>query len=186
MNNESKIAPANLPAPTDAAFAAAVNAAMREVVMPVMAPLAELMKNNTEALQYLAAQEKVQADRMEALEKQIRLNTLVTPTQVRYLNEAIRKRAREILSKKNIDGDRKAITKLSTAIRKAVLSRYGVAALHEIPKHEYSVAMQQIGTWNDTLTVLDITRESRKRQGANTNLEMDKDFSGLVEGDCHV
>lgn len=172
-----ELAPNTAMPPADPVLTAAVNAALREVVAPLMASLAELMTNNTEALQYLASQQKVQADRMEAMERQIRLNTLVTPTQVRYLNDAIHKRAREILSKKELDGDTKAVTRLSAAIRKAVLARYGVAALHEIPKHEYSVAMQQIGTWNDALTVLDITRDARKRQ---------EEFSHFPEGDGHV
>lgn len=166
----------------DPVLAAAVNTALREFVAPLMASLAELMANNTEALQYLASQQKVQTDRMEALERQIRLNTLVTPTQVRYINDAIRKRAREILSKKNLDGDAKAVTRLSASIRKAVLSRYGVAALHEIPKHEYSVAMQQIGTWNDALAVLDITRDARKRKEDASCLLEDKEVSGLTDG----
>lgn len=159
-----QIAPAEALPPADPVLAAAVNTALREFVAPLMASLAELMANNTEALQYLASQQKVQADRMAALEKQIRLNTLVTPTQVRYINDAIRKRAREILSRKGLEGEQKAVTRLSAVIRKSVLSRYGVAALHEIPKHEYTVALQQIETWNDALSILDITREARKRQ----------------------
>lgn len=167
--------------PTDPVLAAAVNTALREFVAPLMASLAELMANNTEALQYLASQQKVQTDRMEALERQIRLNTLVTPTQVRYINDAIRKRAREILSKKDLD-DAKAVTRLSASIRKAVLSRYGVAALHEIPKHEYSVAMQQIGTWNDALAVLDITRDARKRKEDASYFLEDKDVNWLTDG----
>lgn len=150
-------------AAVDPAIAAAVGAAIREMLSPLMASMAELMANNTEALQYLASQQKVQTDRMDALERQIRLNTLVTPTQVRYLNEAIRRRAREILSKKNLEEDKKAVNKLSASIRKSVLARYGVGAIHEIPKHEYSVAMQQIDTWNDALVLMDITREARKR-----------------------
>lgn len=152
----------------DPVIAAAVGTAIREMISPLMASMAELMANNTEALQYLASQQKVQTDRMDALERQIRLNTLVTPTQVRYLNEAIKRRAREILSKKNLEEDKKAVNKLSAAIRKSVLARYGIGAVHEIPKHEYSVAMQQIGTWNDALAVMDITREARKRSAGPT------------------
>ncbi len=152
-------------APTEAGdlvLTAAVNAALEKVVAPLVASLAEMMKNNTEALQYLAAQQKVQTDRMEALERQIRLNTLVSPAQARYLNDAIRRRSREILAKKELDTDKKAVTRLSAAIRKAVIARYGVAALNEIPRHEYNVAMEQIGTWNDALAILDVTRAARE------------------------
>lgn len=175
-----ELAPNTAIPPADPVLTAAVNAAIREVVAPLMTSLAEMLANNTEALQYLASQQKVQTDRMEALEKQIRLNTLVTPTQVRYINDAIRKRAREILSKKGLDGDTKAVTRLSAAIRKAVLARYGVAALYEIPKHEYSVAMQQIDTWNDAIAVLDITRDARKRQEKSARFLEETEDGGHV------
>lgn len=143
---------------------AALAELMDTMLRPIFASVAELLKNNTEAIQYLAAQQKVQTDRMEALEKQIRLNTLVTPPQEKYIKEAIKKRAIEILAKKGLDSDSKAVTKLGGIIRKAVLSRYGIAALHDIPKHEYSVAMQQIATWNDVLAVMDVVREARNRK----------------------
>ena len=87
----------------------------------------------------------------------------MTPQQVKFLNDAIRARARELLDKRGVD-DRKAVTKLSTAARKALLSRYGVAALHDIPKHEYSVAMNHVSTWNDMLAVRDIVKEVRERE----------------------
>lgn len=152
-----------LTAPVDK-NAAALAELMETMLRPILSSVAELLKNNTEAIQYLAAQQKVQTDRMEALEKQIRLNTPVTPPQVKYIKEAIKKRAMEILAKKDLDSDKKAVTKLGGIIRKAVLSRYGIAALNDIPKHEYSVAMQQISTWNDALAVMDVVREARNRK----------------------
>lgn len=183
MDNENKeLIPASK---GDTVMLAAVNTAIREVIMPFMATLSEMMKNNTEALQYLASQQKVQTDRMEALERQIRLNTLVTPTQSRYLNDAVRKRAKDILSKKGIDEDKKAVTKLAAAIRKAVLSRYGIASINEIPKHEYSVAMQQIDTWNDISVTLGVTREARQRLSAKSDPAEEKSTSGLLEEDYH-
>ena len=159
---------------------------MDTMLRPILSSVAELLKNNTEAIQYLAAQQKVQTDRMEALERQIRLNTLVTPTQCRYLNDAIRKRSKEILGKKGCDEDKKAVTKLSAAIRKAVLHRYGIASLSEIPKHEYSVAMQQIDIWNDVITVMSVAREAKGRsQQAQKPVcdHDDHDYSGLLEED---
>lgn len=184
--NTREIAPVQAPAGNSEIMVQAVNLAIREVVMPFMASLSEMMKNNTEALQYLAAQQKVQTDRMEALEKQIRLNTLVTPTQAKYLSDAIRKRAKEILSKKNLEADRKATTKLSGVIRKAVLSRYGVSGIHDIPKHEYTIAMQQIETWNDIPAVMEITRDARKRASAAVPDYGEKQYSGLLEDDSHA
>lgn len=135
---------------------------IQHMMGPLIEAMGQMLKNNTDALNQLAATQQIQADRMEALEKQIRLNTLVTPQQVKYINEAIRARARELLDKRGVD-DRKAVTKLGNALRKSLLARYGVGALHEIPKHEYSVAMILVGMWNDMLAVRDIVKEFRER-----------------------
>lgn len=147
-----------------------IPAVIQQVLGPVMAQMTELLRNNTEALTQLAHAQQIQSDRMAALEKQIRLNTLVTPQQVRYINDAIRARARELLYKRGIDSD-KAIRKLGNAIRKSVLSRYGVAALHEIPKHEYSVTMNHVSTWNDMLCVRDVVKEARSYECEKAALE---------------
>lgn len=163
---------------TGIADSAALGGMIREILSPVLASMAEFMAHNTEALEKLATQQKIQSDRMEALEKQIRLNTLLTPTQVRYIGDAVKTRAREILSKKQLEDDRKAVNALAAAIRKAILHRYGVAALHEIPKHEYSVVMQQISTWNDAITMMDITKAARRRNAADTD---DRKNTGLLE-----
>lgn len=137
--------------------------ALEKMLSPLVEAMARMMKNNTEALDRLAATQKVQSDRIEAMERQIRLNTLVTPQQVRYFNEAIRKRARELLLKRECADDAKAVKALAAMIRRAVLTRYGVSALHEIPKHEYPVVLSQVQTWNDTLCVRDVVKEVRSR-----------------------
>ena len=105
-----------------------------ELLRPVMQTIGKMLENNTAALEQLSAAQSVQNDRLEALEKQIRLQTPVSAT-----------------------------VKLGNAIRKAVLSRYGVSGLREVPKHEYNVALQQIGMWSDALTVRDVVKEARKR-----------------------
>ena len=135
---------------------------IQHMMGPLIEAMGKMLKNNTDALNQLAATQQIQADRMEALEKQIRLNTLVTPQQVIYINEAIRARARELLDKRGVD-DKKAVTRLGNALRKSLLAWYGVGALHEIPKHEYSVVMNLVATWNDMLAVLDIVKEYRER-----------------------
>lgn len=133
---------------------------IREVLGPVMNEMCILLKNNTEALNQLAGAQQVQSDRLEALERQIRLNTPVTAKQVRYMNDAIRSRARELMDKRGISND-KAIRKLGNCIRRSVLARYGTASLNEIPKHEYSVTMNHIETWIDMLCVRDMVKEAR-------------------------
>ena len=132
-----------------------------ELMRPVMQTIGKMLENNTAALEQLSAAQSVQNDRLEALEKQIRLQTPVTSKQVTFLNDAIRQRARVLLDKKGIE-DKKAVTKLGNAIRKAVLARYGIGNVREIPKHEYSVAMSQVEMWNDVLIVRDVAKEARE------------------------
>lgn len=134
-----------------------------ELMRPVMQTIGKMLENNTAALEQLSAAQSIQNDRLEALEKQIRLQTKVDGKMAGYLNDAIRSRSRELLDKRGVD-DRKAVTKLGNAIRKAVLMRYGISTLRDVPKHEYNVAMQQIGMWNDLLTVRDVVTWARERQ----------------------
>lgn len=133
-----------------------------ELMRPVMQTIGKMLENNTAALEQLSAAQSIQNDRLEALEKQIRLQTPVTSKQVSFLNDAIRQRARYLLDKKGID-DKKAITKLGGMLRKSVLARHGIGNVREIPRHEYSVDMSYIETWNDVLSVHDIVKEARAR-----------------------
>lgn len=135
---------------------------IQQVIGPVMKEMCTLMRNNNEALNQLADAQRIQSDRMEALERQIRLNTPVTQQQVRYINDAIRSKARDVLYKRGVDDD-KAARKLGTAIRKSILARYGIGTLHEIPRHEYSVTMSHVSTWNDMLCIRDAVKEVRER-----------------------
>ena len=141
-----------------------LGAYITQIMKPVMETVSKLLENNTAALEQLSAAQSIQNDRLEALEKQIRLQTPVTAKQVTYINEAIRDKARELLDKYERADDAKAVKKLGNAIRKAVLSRYGVSCLHEIPRHEYYVAIGQIGMWSNALTVRDIVREAKERE----------------------
>lgn len=131
-----------------------------ELMKPVVAAIGKALENNTSALEQLASAQSIQNDRLAELEKQIRLQTPVTNQQVKYLNDAAKRRARELLDKRGIS-DQKAVMKLAGAIRKAVLARYGISHLREVPKHEYTVAMGQIGMWSDLLTVMDVVKEER-------------------------
>lgn len=135
---------------------------VEQIMRPLLESIGTLLKNNTEAMEQIATSQDVIRNRMEALEKQVRLQTPVTDRQARYLADAARRKARELLDKKQID-DQKAITKLAGLIKKSVLIRYGKGSLRELPQCEYSVAMSQIDTWNNALAVLDIVREARAR-----------------------
>lgn len=142
----------------------ALAAYITEIMRPVMETIGTLLEHNTQALEQLSAAQAIQNDRLEALEKQIRLQTPVSGKQVSYLNSAIRERARTLLDKSGYADHQKAVTKLSNAIRRAVLSRYGIASLREIPRHEYTVAMSQIDMWSNVLTVRDVVREVREHE----------------------
>ena len=133
-----------------------------ELMRPVMASIGKILENNTAALEQLSAAQSIQNDRLEALEKQIRLQTPVSAKEAGYLNAAIRKRARELLDKREVT-EEKAVKQLGNIIRKAVLQRYGTGTIREIPKHEYQVALQQIGIWNDMLEIRDVVKEARSR-----------------------
>ena len=142
-------------------------ALIEQMIAPLMETMAKMIAHNTEALNQVARTQQVQADRMEALEKQIRLNTPVTPQQAKYLGEEIKNRARELLAKYDVE-DAKAVRKLGSAIRKAVLTRYGIGSLAELPNCEYTVAMSQIQMWNEMLRVRDCVREARKADAGET------------------
>lgn len=138
---------------------------LNQLMRPVMESIGKLLKNNTEAMEQIAASQDVIRNRMEALEKQVRLQTPVTDRQAKYLADAARDKARELLDKRKVN-DRKAITKLAGCIKKSVLARYGIGSLRETPRCEYNVAMNMIETWNVALTVFDIVREARERSEA--------------------
>lgn len=133
-----------------------IAALISEVMKPVLTAMAELISQNTEAMEKLSAQQKIQSDRMEALERQIRLNTPVTPAQARYINTAIKDRAKELLYDRLPDADSKKITKLSREIRKSLLSQFGIGSIAELPKFEYKVAMEAIAMWNSRIKVREV------------------------------
>lgn len=153
--------------PNDGSVSTQVVASVVDQVMrPLLESIGTLLKNNTEAMEQIAASQDVMRNRMEALEKQVRLSTPVTDRQARYLADAARVKSRELLDKKGVD-DKKSITKLAGLIKKSVLKRYGVGSLREIPRCEYTVAMSQIEAWNSALMVLDIVREARANTEGN-------------------
>ena len=159
--------------------AEALGEIITELMRPVMQTIGKMLENNTAALEQLSAAQSVQNDRLEALEKQIRLQTKVDGKQVSYLNDAIRHKAREMLDKRGID-DSKATVKLGNAIRKAVLKRYGISTLRDVPKHEYNVALNQIDMWSDLLTVRDVAKEARNRADASANAEQPAGENGAA------
>lgn len=140
-----------------------IPAIVQHMMGPLVEAMGKLLENNTAALQQLSAAQQVQNDRLEALERQIRLNTPVTRQQVRYLSAAMKEHALELLDKSSVS-DPKAVRKLAGIIKKDVLADYGITTLEEIPKHEYNVAMHNIKTWNNMRIVREVVKEARKRE----------------------
>lgn len=131
-----------------------------QLMRPLFESMAKVLKDNAEAIEHIAANQDIIRNRMEALEKQVRLQTPVTDRQARYLADAARTRAKELLGEECMKATR-AVTKLAGIIKKAVLIRYGYESLREIPRCEYDVAMKQIESWNKPMTVYEIMEEAR-------------------------
>ena len=162
--------PAKMPQGEQTAIIAEV---IQQMLAPVFSSIAKALDNNTQAMEQLASAQMIQNDRLEALEKQVRLNTPITPQQKRYLNDAIKNRARGLLHDRHID-DSKATTKLAAIIRKGMLAQFGVASMQEIPRHEYTVAYGWIEMWMNALSVLDIAKEARKRREAENMADAER------------
>ena len=154
----------------------ALGTVVEQLIKPLTDTMAAMLSQTQEALMNVAQSQKIMSDRMEALERKVRLNTLITPVQERYLKAEVKRRAMEVLSKRGLDGDKRYVTAIGNGIRKAVLSRYGIGALRDLPQHEYGVAMSQIGTWNDQMLILSVSREARQR--AQTEAERSGGYDG--------
>lgn len=138
---------------------------MDQIMRPMLESMSGMMQRMSEAVEHIATSQDVMRNRLEALEKQVRLDTPVTDRQAKYLTDAAKRRARELLDKRGVD-DRKAVTKVAGIIRKSVLAKYGIGAMREVPRCEYSVAMNMMETWNEVLTVMDAVKEARERKEA--------------------
>lgn len=165
MNNNELIVPENTALSVETVQM--VSTIVQQIVTPLVQSIGAMLDHNTQAMEQIAAAQQLTSDRIAALEKQVRLNTPVTSKQVQYLNDAIRDKAKELLEKRGIADDKKAVTKMCNAIRKTVLAQRGIAGLREIPKHEYSVAMSQVSTWSNIITMQEIIKEARERASEN-------------------
>lgn len=119
-----------------------VSVVVRDIMAPLMESIGKMLKHNTEAMEQIAAAQTLTSQRIADLEKRVRLQTPMTRTQEKYIGDAIRARARELLDTKGYADDKKAVTKLSGAIRKSVLTRWGVSSLREAPAYDYETALK--------------------------------------------
>ena len=140
-----------------------VSVVVRDMMAPLMESIGKMLQHNTEAMEQIAAAQQLTSQRIADLEKRVRLQTPMSKAQEKYLSDAIRARARELLDAKGFADDRKAVTKLSAAIRKSVLTRWGVSSFREAPAYDYETAIRQAGIWNDMMAVRDTVKEARLR-----------------------
>ena len=143
-----------------------VSVVVRDIMAPLMESIGKLLRHNTEAMEQIAAAQQLTSQRIADLEKRVRLQTPMSRTQEKYIGDAIRARARELLEAKGFADDKKAVMKLSGAIRRSVLTRWGVGSLREAPAYDYETALKQISMWNDLMAVRDTVKEARKRNEA--------------------
>lgn len=141
----------------------AVAGIVREMIAPVMETIGKLLRQNAEAIEQIACAEQAMSRRLDELEKRIRLETPVSAAQEKYIAEAARRRAKELMEQRGFGDDRKSVTKLAGAMRRAVLVRCGVGSLREVPRYEYDTALRQIAMWNDLVAVRDAAKEARER-----------------------
>ena len=140
-----------------------VSAVVRDIMGPLMESIGKMLQHNTEAMEQIAAAQQLTSQRISDLEARVRLQTPMSKSQEKYIQAAIRARARELLDGRGYADDRKAVTKLAGAIRRSVLSRWGISSLREAPAYDYETALGQIGMWNDMLALRDVTKEARRR-----------------------
>ena len=138
--------------------------AVQTMIAPVFEQFGAILERTNQAIERIAAANSMMNARITDLEKQVRLQKPVSRSQEKYINDAIRKRARELLDGKGFAEDKKAVTKLGGAIRKSILYRYGVSSLREAPAYDYETALEQVARWNDLMILKDITKEARIRQ----------------------
>lgn len=98
-------------------------------------------------------------ERMDALEKEVRRLTKVTPAQAKAVNTAIKDRAAQLCDTHHADGCEKAV---GAAIRKSLKLGCGVSSIRELPHSDYALAMQRVEMWDDYRLIRDIRNKARR------------------------
>lgn len=108
--------------------------------------VAQAIQQMAQAAMSMATMLRATNERMASMEREIRLLTKVTPAQASAINAAIRARAAELCGSYRAAGCEKAV---ANAIRRAVRLTTGVTSVRELPRCEFTVAMQQVQLWDD-------------------------------------
>lgn len=141
---------------------------LRESKIIVLPETAQAIKQNTEQLgAYLVQMGQIMLQmqtRLDELEEKQRLVTL-SHEDVKAVQVLIRNRTMEYCEKYELEdpGSRRMI---SGAIKKAVLKRYGVKDLHDVPAIARQAVESQISKWADIRLAMKCREKSRTAGGA--------------------
>lgn len=137
------------------------NELMQTPVAPVPLPVEvqEAFEQMGEVMRGMADMLRATNERMTSLEREVRLLTKVTPAQATAINEAIRTRAAELCESYHAEGCEKAA---ANAIRRAVRLTTGVNSMRELPRCEYSIALEQVRMWDDYKAMRALRANKRK------------------------
>lgn len=139
----------------------------RERAIILMPDVAAMLQANTEQLgAYLVQMAQMMMrmrERLDELEKKQKAVT-VTHDEVKAIQLLIRLRADEYCEKYALE-DPKDAAKIRAAIKKAILTRYGIKDLHDVPAIARQAVEALISRWADIKMVYRI-RESHREDGA--------------------
>ena len=154
MNGEEK-RPAAVVRDPSTSLGMTVEAVPAEPVGVVMAEDVKILGRYIQQMGNLLATMQKRMDEMEARQRQV----TVTHEEVKRIQRLIRMRAQEICDKYALEDDEspKAFRK---AIRKDVMSRWGVKDLHDLPETAAGAVRSAIGSWVNIRMVME-----RRTQG---------------------
>lgn len=98
--------------------------------------------------------------RMEQLERQVKLLTPLTSAQEKALGEKIKQRAEELREEYRLSAA--CVPAIANAIRKELKLVGGVRALRELPRMEYLVYVERVSLWDDYSTMRAIRKNAMK------------------------
>ena len=139
-----------------------------EIVSPLPPTTVEMIQQNTEQLGvYLVQMGHIMLqiqNRLDELEEKQKLVTL-SHDEVKAVQILIRNRSVEYCEKYGLEdpGSRRTIT---GAIKKAVLKRYGVKDLHDVPAIARQAVESQISKWADIRLAMKCREKNRAAGGA--------------------
>ena len=138
----------------------------RQRAIILMPDVATTLQQNTEQLgAYLvqmAQMMHIMQRRLDELEEKQKAVT-VDHSEVKMIQQLIRLRADEYCEKYGLE-DPKDAGKIRGAIKKAILARYGIKDLHDVPAIARQAVEAQISRWADITAVYRI-RESHRTGG---------------------